>query len=93
MGIFFPRAENKVWNMDTARGRFGLNFQPWVSVFNLCNAVVGAGVLAFPFAFRSSFLYFSFPCTVTLDGIKIYNIMRLQFETRKIQLEKETDTI
>lgn len=77
-----------MWNMDTARGRVGLNYQPWVSVFNLCNAVVGAGVLSFPFAFRLIFLNFYSSCkvmkAVTLDGIKICNIMRLQFETRKI---------
>jgi hypothetical protein len=25
---------------------------PWLSVFNLANAAIGAGVLAFPYAFR-----------------------------------------
>ena len=24
----------------------------WQSVFNLCNSVIGAGVLSFPFAYR-----------------------------------------
>jgi hypothetical protein len=42
--------------MDFSRVRSGVNYQPWVSVFNLCNAVVGAGVLSFPYAFRLRFL-------------------------------------
>ncbi|KAG0565939.1 hypothetical protein M758_7G024100 [Ceratodon purpureus] len=43
--------------MEASRERSGVNFQPWVSIFNLCNAVVGAGVLSFPFAFRQSGIY------------------------------------
>ncbi|BBN01605.1 hypothetical protein MPTK1_2g08750 [Marchantia polymorpha subsp. ruderalis] len=34
------------------RRRFGKNESPWVSVFNLCNAAIGAGVLSFPYGFR-----------------------------------------
>ena len=30
----------------------GQNYSPWVSVFNMCNAAIGSGVLSFPFAFR-----------------------------------------
>lgn len=43
--------------MDISRAPDGRNKQPWVSVFNLCNAVVGAGVLSFPFAFREVGIY------------------------------------
>ncbi|KAL3697429.1 hypothetical protein R1sor_011505 [Riccia sorocarpa] len=37
-----------------SRRRFGKNESPWVSAFNLCNAVIGAGVLSFPFGFRQT---------------------------------------
>lgn len=49
--------------MDPVRGRGGLNYQPWISVFNLCNAVVGAGVLSFPYAFRETGIYGGIICT------------------------------
>lgn len=71
--------------MDPARERVGLNYQPWVSVFNLCNAVVGAGVLSFPFAFRLSFLK-TIPFLVRWwrlrhwTGTKFVVIMKLRFE-------------
>lgn len=36
-----------------APGRLGgQNYSPWVTVFNMCNAAIGSGVLSFPFAFR-----------------------------------------
>ncbi|KAG6554569.1 hypothetical protein Mapa_003587 [Marchantia paleacea] len=35
-----------------SRRKFGKNESPWVSVFNLCNAAIGAGVLSFPYSFR-----------------------------------------
>ncbi|BBN02052.1 solute carrier family 38 (sodium-coupled neutral amino acid transporter), member 7/8 [Marchantia polymorpha subsp. ruderalis] len=34
--------------------RNGKNESPWVSVFNLCNAAIGAGVLSFPYGFRQT---------------------------------------
>eukprot|EP00850_Spirogloea_muscicola_P003388 SM000013S26557 [mRNA] locus=s13:1027816:1030640:- [translate_table: standard] len=39
---------------ESVDGDGGHNSSPWVAAFNLCNAAVGAGVLAFPFAFRQS---------------------------------------
>ncbi|KAL3697453.1 hypothetical protein R1sor_011529 [Riccia sorocarpa] len=34
--------------------RVGRNESPWVSVFNLCNTAIGAGVLSFPYGFRQT---------------------------------------
>ncbi|CAM6100998.1 unnamed protein product [Calypogeia fissa] len=34
--------------------KIGKNDNPWVSVFNLCNAAIGAGVLSFPYGFRQT---------------------------------------
>ncbi|KAL3697456.1 hypothetical protein R1sor_011532 [Riccia sorocarpa] len=34
--------------------KVGTNESPWVSVFNLCNAAIGAGVLSFPYGFRQT---------------------------------------
>ncbi|KAL3697430.1 hypothetical protein R1sor_011506 [Riccia sorocarpa] len=37
-----------------SRKRFGKNESPWVSVLNLCNSIIGAGVLSFPYGFRQT---------------------------------------
>ncbi|KAL2644177.1 hypothetical protein R1flu_011764 [Riccia fluitans] len=37
-----------------SRRKLGKNESPWVSVLNLCNSAIGAGVLSFPYGFRQT---------------------------------------
>lgn len=55
-----------------APGRLGgQNYSPWVTVFNMCNAAIGSGVLSFPFAFRQTGVVGGLILTITIWSIEV----------------------
>ncbi|KAL2644170.1 hypothetical protein R1flu_011757 [Riccia fluitans] len=57
--------------------KFGKNESPWVSVFNLCNAAIGAGVLSFPYGFRQTGVVGGLFFTFTIWVIEVFALCLL----------------
>lgn len=52
--------------------KFGKNESPWVSVFNMCNAAIGTGVLSFPYAYKQTGLLGGLLLTVLIYMIEVF---------------------
>lgn len=57
--------------------KFGKNESPWISVFNMCNVAIGAGVLSFPYGFRQTGLLGGFLLTTFVWIVELVTLCLL----------------